>query len=232
MVLSMTVLGLITLATFGVLSPANQLKVSSATPAFSLDVSDFTVNKPASFSILLNGSGDTFYGAEGHLVYDSSKLQVTGVDFGTCIFDSCADLSETGTIKLLAASSSAGNIVTNTRTFATVSVLPLSSGSITLNFSKSDVIDNTKQVVSGGGSTSVVNILTASGSICGNNKVESGETCDDGNTTSGDGCSSTCQTETAPASHSSRFATSRFATSRFATSRFATSRFATSRCLW
>jgi len=31
--------------------------------------------------------------------------------------------------------------------------------------------------------------------VCGNRKVESGESCDDGNTNNGDGCNSTCQTE-------------------------------------
>ncbi len=31
--------------------------------------------------------------------------------------------------------------------------------------------------------------------VCGNGKVETGESCDDGNTTAGDGCSSTCATE-------------------------------------
>jgi CSLREA domain-containing protein len=35
--------------------------------------------------------------------------------------------------------------------------------------------------------------------LCGNSKLDPGETCDDGNTTSGDGCSSTCQDETAGA---------------------------------
>jgi cysteine-rich repeat protein len=35
--------------------------------------------------------------------------------------------------------------------------------------------------------------------VCGNSKVETGETCDDGNKTAGDGCSATCQTEDATA---------------------------------
>ncbi|KKP91786.1 MAG: Multiple EGF-like-domain protein 3 [Parcubacteria group bacterium GW2011_GWA2_36_10] len=37
----------------------------------------------------------------------------------------------------------------------------------------------------------------ASGPVCGNNLIESGEQCDDGNTTNNDGCSSSCQTEQA-----------------------------------
>jgi fibro-slime domain-containing protein len=42
----------------------------------------------------------------------------------------------------------------------------------------------------------LISTTDASGPVCGNGKVEAGETCDDGNTVSGDGCSSTCQIET------------------------------------
>jgi fibro-slime domain-containing protein len=42
----------------------------------------------------------------------------------------------------------------------------------------------------------LISTTDASGPVCGNGKVEAGETCDDGNTASGDGCSSTCQIET------------------------------------
>ena len=31
--------------------------------------------------------------------------------------------------------------------------------------------------------------------MCGNNKIETGETCDDGNTRRGDGCNALCQLE-------------------------------------
>ena len=42
----------------------------------------------------------------------------------------------------------------------------------------------------------VVALADSNPALCGNGKVDPGETCDDGNTTAGDGCAANCQTET------------------------------------
>ncbi len=190
----MTIVLIATGTTVYVNEKRNEVTTHAANPAFGISLpSEMIVNEDASFTVTLNGSGDTFYGAEGHLTYDSSKITVTDVSFGTCIFDSCVDLSEEGTVKLLAASGPTGMTVSSQQNLATVSVTPIASGNLSLSFSRSDVINASQEVVAGGYDPESITIADETGAVCGDGVVEGTEVCDeDGDTTDAGTCNADC----------------------------------------
>ena len=181
------------------ISVKNNEAIKAAAPTFWFNVTSTKNGFPASLALKLDADveGNGLLGAEAHISYNTSKVSVTSVGFGTCLFDSCIDLSESGTIKLLAASglpSEGGTLVEGQKTFATINLSV--SDDTTLSFTKCQVITDTQELKT----CTATDLVVGEGeeAVCGNGTVETGEECDDGNTISGDGCSSTCQIEVAP----------------------------------
>ncbi|GEM_PF-6461705 len=167
----------------------------AASPTFTMTQSGDMVNLIADGTV----EGQGLLGAETNITYDSKLVEIKLVDFGTCAFDYCMDLSTAGQLKLIAASafpSAGGKALTQQQTFAKISLNFLGKDPVKFDFSKCQVINENNAVedrtcngvVATPGSTATV-------AVCGNNKVENGEQCDDGNTKDGDGCSATCIVE-------------------------------------
>ena len=132
-------------------------KVDANNPAFFLSANGCgsattqvtgNVGESRTLSICVDGSneGRGFYGAEIGVSYDSSLLSVTSVSCRN--FDRCSNLSGTGSIRLLGASSPEGNAVTGRETFGSVSFNLKKAGTTTLSFSTARIIDENQQVQS------------------------------------------------------------------------------------
>ena len=93
-----------------------------------------------------DNEGAGLLGAETHISY--SPADVTVASSGCSAFDTCVDLSESGTIRLLAASGALpeGNAVTSQVRLATLSLNFLNEGDIPLSFSAAQVIDENEVV--------------------------------------------------------------------------------------
>jgi cysteine-rich repeat protein len=170
----------------------NKTPVDAASSTFWL-VPTPSTGLPTSLALMLDADaeGSSLLGAEAHISYDTSKVTVNSVAFGTCPFDSCINLSEVGTVKLMAVSGVPENGgVSGQHTFATINVSM--SAATTFTFTKCQVIDNLQVLKSCTSTSLVIN----PGATCGNNVIEGIEDCDDGNTMSGDGCSDICEIET------------------------------------
>jgi len=156
--------------------------------------------------------GAGLLGAEVSANYLSNKLDVTSVGFyNNCVFDSCIDLSEDGSVHVLGASglpSEDGNPVTAKTAFAIVKVKLTASENSDLNFGGLQVIDENQQVQSRTGQK--LTIKPGAPPTCNNGTLESGEDCDgtnlDGNTCQSIGqdftggtlkCSASCAFNTA-----------------------------------
>jgi len=94
-----------------------------------------------------DNEGAGLLGSELNITYETDYAQVTGISCSA--FDTCIDLSEEGTMKLLAASGPAdegGNPVKTQQKLANVSVNLLKEGRTTLSFTVSQVIDENEEV--------------------------------------------------------------------------------------
>jgi len=181
-----------TLAMFSTLS--NKVSTEAASPTFWLNVTSTQNGFPTAMELKLDADaeGNGVIGTEVNISYDSNKVTIGSVDFQGCVFDSCIDLSEAGTLKLLAVSglpANGGTLVTGQNTFAAINVSM--SEAATFTFTKCQVIDPASNLVN----CSSTNLTVNPGATCGNGVLEGIEECDDGNINDGDGCSATCTIE-------------------------------------
>jgi len=195
----LVLLGVVSLLTMGYLGIQRNEPVSADTPTFFFsDSSDCTTPLTAlttgdnfTLWICIDGQneGTGLLGAEIHLPYDTESISVGPLKFeknggSVCnAFSTCIDLSSTGEVKILAASSPT-NPQTDQTYLAGIPITLLKDGPVALNFSTSQVI-NQNQSVEIRDSTGM--LLTIDLSLadplqaCGNGVVDSGEQCDDGN---------------------------------------------------
>jgi cysteine-rich repeat protein len=176
-------LAIATVVSLGVIDTDNRFSVIAANPTFFFSEdrcssgADSSITMPEGNNKLylcVDGSDEELRGAEVHIPYIGA---VSGVNVFCNIFDTCINLSETGVVKLLAASgplSDGGNPVTDVRLFATIS-MTLTGGSATFTTSKADIINENDEVKSR--NQPVITINTGP-SLCGNGSIDGDEECD------------------------------------------------------
>ncbi|MFH1012120.1 MAG: hypothetical protein V1760_00005, partial [Candidatus Peregrinibacteria bacterium] len=148
----LVVMALVAMATMICTSSGPQDFSQAASPTFSLTASSSpTAGQSGTLTLAIDGTneGAGLLGAETHIPYNTSLIEVTSVNFGSCIFDSCINLSTDGTLKLLAASAlpaNGGKVVTTKTNFVTVNVNFLGGGTPNLSFSKCQVITDDQVV--------------------------------------------------------------------------------------
>jgi cysteine-rich repeat protein len=180
----------VTLIAVGVINSKEKDKASANVPTFFFSESASCIPAPASITkpagsatlyLCVDGEseGAGLLGAEVSVTYPA-VMQVNSVSCSA--FDTCINLSESGTIDLLAASGlpgEGGTPVTSKTKLATVAVTLPASGSVSLSFTKAQIINESQAVETRTGTGLTITIGTSPN--CGNTAIDSGEDCDGSN---------------------------------------------------
>ncbi len=184
-------LATVTLVALGVMNAKDKEKAKADNPTFFFSTSSScesavtAVTKPAGSATLYlcvdgDNEGAGLLGAETHITYPTTYMQVNSISCSA--FDTCINLSEEGTIQLLAASGPAGEggtPVTSQTKLATINMTLSAGGPATLSFSVAQIINEDQIVESRTGTGITITIGTSPN--CGNGAIDSGEDCDGSN---------------------------------------------------
>jgi cysteine-rich repeat protein len=183
---------ILAIVAFGIVNANNKQKASADNPTFFFSASSdctsvaASLTKPVgSTNLYLCVDGDNegtgLLGAEVNIAYPVSLANIDSAD-AICndnAFDTCINLSESGTIKFLAASGPAsedGKPVTKQIRLATITMDLLATGTANFTFSAAQVINENEDVETRNGANLIINIGVLP--TCGNGTIDTGEECD------------------------------------------------------
>lgn len=113
----------------------------------------YAVDSAGTFDMIVTPGAEAITGAEVHVTYDATKINVTSISFNS-VLDNFFDLSTDGEISILGISgNNSSKTITTTTRLATVQFTATAPGTVTLHTTKAQFVEQGSSTVSDGSST-------------------------------------------------------------------------------